>query len=433
MPFRKSRPGAVALLLVSVLLAQDALWAFPHAFEAVAAPQADARLRPSADFPWVSLRLYRGPDDGRERLRPAASGPVLSMAAGDFDEDGFRDLISTVETPSGGLIRLHRGNLDAIYPHSAGARDRKLAGAYTDQPFFEPRDLAAVSFRPDLVAAGDFDGDGHFDLVVAQEGEQELHFLTGAGDGTLALDRPESLDAPITHLLAADVNRRDGLPDLIVGVSGARSQVRVYEGPHGAMRAQPEVFEIDGLLSALTVGQFDDDPDIDIAAAAGNELSLIRGRDRKLSIGRAAEAIVVDRYRFEFKIHQLVGGDFTGDHRLELAALANGGEVHLISPGDSEESPTTRLWRRPAQAGPGLAALGISSGSNQRLVPARVSTFPKDDLVLFNPTSRTMAVLVEDGRPDQSEPARSSLEVSYSINDELRAVLPMRLSPRRSR
>ncbi len=435
MPSPPSTKGILAGHLVLILLAPDLIWALPRAFESIEASPTAAALTPSQEFPWVSLRLYRRPDDGAagQSSLQANAVTIVSMQAGDFDEDGIRDLITAVESPSGGLIRFHRGNLAAIYPNSAGAQEKKALGAFTDQPFFAAVASVAVSFLPGLIAAGDFNGDGHLDLAAAAEGYHSLHFLTGDGTGNLNLERSADLGIPITHLIAGDVNRRDGLSDLVVGLSGDRSEVRVYEGPHGAMSARPEAFEIDGPLSALTVGQLDADPAIDIAAAAGREIVLIRGRDRKLSVARPGEAAVFRSYQFDFQIRQLVTGDFRGDYRYELAALVDNGEVQLISFPEAAAFPSSTLWHRPARSAVGPEELSTPVRSVRRLVPARVSTFPKEDLILFEPGSSGFAVLLGDGRSQSVEfdpfTNPSSLKVTYSTSGELMAVLPMRLSP----
>ena len=40
----------------------------------------------------------------------------LTLAAGDFDGDGVDDLMSGYATPNGGMLTLHRGNVESIFP-----------------------------------------------------------------------------------------------------------------------------------------------------------------------------------------------------------------------------------------------------------------------------------------------------------------------------
>jgi len=56
-----------------------------------------------------------------EQLRP------LSLASAYFDSDGVPDLASGFAIPDGrGVVVLYRGNLDALYPHSPEARQRRI-------------------------------------------------------------------------------------------------------------------------------------------------------------------------------------------------------------------------------------------------------------------------------------------------------------------
>src|ERR1051326_1196673 len=86
--------------------------------------------------PWINLR------DGHDLLtsegKALAAAQPLALAAGDFDEDGVPDLLSAYHSPSGSLIVLHRGNVDAIYPNTREAEQRKARGEFTDAPFLSP-------------------------------------------------------------------------------------------------------------------------------------------------------------------------------------------------------------------------------------------------------------------------------------------------------
>ena len=51
-----------------------------------------------------------------------------ALAADDFDEDGVPDLVSGYTGAAGHLLTLHRGNVDAIYSHSPGAKQPQGGG-----------------------------------------------------------------------------------------------------------------------------------------------------------------------------------------------------------------------------------------------------------------------------------------------------------------
>src|SRR5438445_4494045 len=109
----------------------------------------------------------------------------------------------------------------------------------------------------DFVVAGDFDGDGHADIVFATPGSESLWVLRGNGRGDFEQPVPIEMPGAITALAGGDINRPDGLPDLIVGTD--RLQVLVFEGPNGALHATPEVFPLPDEATDLAIGDFDRD------------------------------------------------------------------------------------------------------------------------------------------------------------------------------
>ncbi|MFY9574408.1 MAG: hypothetical protein WAV20_23650, partial [Blastocatellia bacterium] len=61
------------------------------------------------------LSAYRGPTEVELAIQANRARP-LSLCSADFDEDGIPDLISGYAGPDGGIVTLHRGNVDCIYP-----------------------------------------------------------------------------------------------------------------------------------------------------------------------------------------------------------------------------------------------------------------------------------------------------------------------------
>ena len=114
-------------------------------------------------------RAYTGPKRLTAALEQNLARP-LALASADFDEDGVPDLVSAYAGWSAGMITLHRGNVDAIYPNSPEAKQRKAMGTFTDSPFLSPALVFEVPEAPDFLGAGDFDADGHWDVVVAARG-----------------------------------------------------------------------------------------------------------------------------------------------------------------------------------------------------------------------------------------------------------------------
>jgi hypothetical protein len=130
--------------------------------------------------PWINLSDgravltgYSGATDLPQVLEQNLARP-RALASADFDEDGAPDLIGTYAGPGGGIITLHRGNVDSIYPNAPEAQQRKANGTYTDSPFLSPAHAFGVPEAADFVGTGDFDADSHWDVVAAARGGNAL-------------------------------------------------------------------------------------------------------------------------------------------------------------------------------------------------------------------------------------------------------------------
>lgn len=201
-----------------------------------------------------------------------------------------------------------------------------------------------------IIGAGDFDADGHQDVVVAARGAGSLYLLSGDGRANFAPPRTVETPGRITAMIAGEINRADGLADLAIGAVGTEgARLLVYEGAEGALRRAPEIIELPAEASAFALGQLDNEYPIDLAVAAGRELLIAYGRDRRLSLDpaqqAAAPAAVIERRAFASEILSLAIGDFTGSRQSELALLLSDGSVRILarSSGDPASTSTTSL------------------------------------------------------------------------------------------
>ena len=129
--------------------------------------------------PYLSLRdgaavatNYVGDSSATGMLRSNLAQP-LALASADFDSDGVPDLVSGYAAGNGGIITIHRGNVDALWPYGAALRNG-------EPPVFLPNALALkVPEPPDFIGVGDFDADGHWDIVTAHAGSSAMYFLRG--------------------------------------------------------------------------------------------------------------------------------------------------------------------------------------------------------------------------------------------------------------
>src|SRR5205807_384690 len=181
------------------------------------------------------LSAYQGPAR-LQRALEQNEAQALSLASADFDEDGVPDLVSGYAYNGRGIITVHRGNVDSIYPNTPEARQRKTNGTFTAAPFLSPASAIELEAPADFLSTGDFDADGHWDIVFAARGGMALHFLPGDGKGGFGPEKEIRLTGGVTAMVTGEINRPDGLIDLVVGIDGEQgSQVSVFEGPLGAM------------------------------------------------------------------------------------------------------------------------------------------------------------------------------------------------------
>jgi uncharacterized repeat protein (TIGR01451 family) len=375
---------------------------------------------------------YQGGTQAIAALRDGGARPV-ALATADFDEDGMADLVTGYGSAGGGVVVLQRGDVDAVYPnteaaaaHRAEMRAASLASpAEGPSPFLVAANVLAIYSAPQFMAAGDFDADGHADLITCEIGATSLGFLKGDGRGGLEAGRALDLPGKVTAITVADVNRMDGLADIVVAVataSGAR--LLVFEDRFGALSAAPEIINLPAAASALTTAQLDDDYPVDIAAACGRDLLVVRGRDRHHATLEGqqhdAEPPAITRLRLTHAIVALTAGDFLGDDHYALAALADNGVCHLLSKAmDWKEASAVRLpvnLKAAANAlPPALLALHLSGAQ-------------KDDLLLVDRAAQRLHVLINDAAESSAAASPMSIAGALDVEGEPTAVLPMRLN-----
>ena len=179
-----------------------------------------------------------------------------ALAVGDFNGDGFDDLISGTPGENGG-----RGTVNMILGSSGGLITNGNRRFEQDNDGLPDDREGGDNFGATL-AAGDFNGDGFDDLAAASLGENggegnvivipgSAQALTGAGsyrrrqDQDGLPDRREDGDRFGSELVSADFNG-DGFDDLAVGVRGEdgnRGLLHVLPGsPRGLTGAGNQVF-----------------------------------------------------------------------------------------------------------------------------------------------------------------------------------------------
>lgn len=347
------RPPFTFGLLIAVLTVAWMFWtnagtASTHIGENVKVAQPETRNEMST---FLALK------EVRNRVEIPSSSRALksqALASGDFNEDGVSDLVTGYGSVAGGLVTLHLGNVDSVFPNSAEAKERRQPGSFSDSPFLARGEDFPMASPVDFVAAGDFDNDGHFDIVAGSRYKSQLDLLLGNGRGRFPRTGQIDLPGRVTALKTGEMNGPDGIADLVVGVQTSHDfQVLVYDSPRGVLSAQPESYSMPARVNSVVLAQLGSNVTSDLAIASGNHLFIVHGRDRRLSFGAnklfsPVSAVVEDR-SFAFNIESLCVGDFTRRGQTDLALLFGDGSISMLSRGDVNRVAAREMSTMPGQ------------------------------------------------------------------------------------
>ena len=373
------------------------------------------------------LTSYVGPEVLRAALEQNEAEP-LSLASADFDEDGVPDLVSGYSSKGQGIVSLLRGNVDSIYPNAPEAKQRKVDGSFTDAPFLSPAKVFGAPVAPDFIGAGDFDGDSHWDVAVADKTHNALYLLSGDGHGGLQPAKEIKLPGRVTAMTTGEINRLDGLTDIAIGVDGPDGpKALVFEGPEGALRGQPEVLATKHTINSLALERVDDDAEIDLLVAAGSELILMHGRDRKLSQREEVRAQVsspqLDSRTVSSEINSIAVGDFRGDGSRQISLLCKDGRLRSLAAADIVGNQG-----RSKVGPPGQRYISDTFNSSSQLVRTKLSGTASDGLLVIEPSQIRVVEDSTSGTDRASAPKRSAVKTDLRVNDgQAVAILPMRL------
>jgi hypothetical protein len=178
-----------------------------------------------------------------------------------------------------------------------------------------------VGERPGSLAVGDFDGDGHLDLAVANSGcsgwwcepsrPGSVSVLLGNGDGTFQARVDYGAGDWTNSLATGDLNG-DGYLDLAVA-NGESHTFSIYLG-NGDGTFQPGV-DYGGISSStyMAIGDFDEDGHLDLVMPGDrSRLSIFLGNGDGTFQAPASDAGFADAVVVE---------DFNGDHHLDLTTV----------------------------------------------------------------------------------------------------------------
>ena len=376
--------------------------------------------------------LYRGPAELKKLLEDNLAEP-RALAIADFDEDGTPDLIGAYAGLNYGVLTLAKGNADAVFPNSPEAQQHKSAGKFSELPFFPSTAVFACPEIPDFIGAGDFDADGHMDVLAARRGSRLLYLLTGNGSGKLNRARALEVPGAITSVQTGEINRVDGLADIAVSVKGPEGPALViFQGRAGAWKTGAETVALPEEAVALAFIEAGDDYLMDVAVAAGPLLVLIHGRDKEAQTpthnSQAAARASIETRAFSLPITALAVGDFLGSHRPCVSVLLQDGSLHTLS--IPEGAGSLHGASRRLEDWHGRSVMQSTWTESARLVRARFSGRPADDLIVIDSTTARLDVVkLEALRGEAAIASSADQRLSKLVLESApSAVQPMRLN-----
>jgi hypothetical protein len=345
----------------------------------------------NADDQGVSILLGNGDGTFRAPVFYAAGSYPSSIVEGDFTGNGVLDL--AVANTYSDDVSILLGNGD---------------GGFQTLP---PIPLGDLASEPVSIVAGDFTGDGLFDLAVLNEGTDNISILQGNGKGGFqALLPPVSLDDPsaVPQAMAAGEFTGNGVLDLAVASAGSSGpdtvSILLGEG-QGVFDLLPPISLGMGLnpTSIIAAPLFGSGSvDLAVADQAYGTISLLQGDgqggflppiDLDLGSGEAPNVVAT--------------GDFTGDGELDLAiGLQDPNNVAIeLNQGDGQFAQPASVGLVPQNTplvadlnGDGVADVTIVDGAGDILfrqgVPDQPGTF--EPPITLNPgdPSRDIAAVV---------------------------------------
>jgi hypothetical protein len=255
------------------------------------------------------------------RLIDSSGNREIGLELGDFNEDGFPDVITANSSGSADLLINRQDNwlfMAPSFPRSvSGNKQAVVTGDFNEDGHL---DAAIAGFGPDGIhvllgdgqggvisiptvypgtnqpfdiATADVNGDHHLDLVTANQsnnvgilGVPSVTVWTGSGDGTFtyAASYPVGASGALTRGLAIGDVTGDGKPDIVVANTNAGEVRILVNNGDGTFTLSPTAYATTAGPRKVVLADFNEDGHLDIATADSGDGVPVAGFNNQTTV-----------------------------------------------------------------------------------------------------------------------------------------------------
>ncbi len=286
---------------------------------------------------------------------------------------------------------------DAMDTSSMSAVSTYTVSAVAANGFQSPATYGGLN-APLAVAAGDVNGDGIADLVVANYGSQNVAVWLGNGNGTFSGPVYFGTGIGGDSIAINDFNG-DGKPDIAVANQSGNGVAILLGNGDGTFQA-PVSYSSVNAPSAVAVADFNLDGIADLAtvSATGNGISVLLGNGN----GTFQNAVT---YNAGNQPYSLTVGDFNGDGKPDIAIASFGSNSVSVLLGNGD--------------GTFQSAVTYSvGGPPESIIAADFNGDGKTDLATANQSTSSVSVLLGngDGTFQQAAPYAAGSGSAYALS-----------------